>query len=386
MQPQTDVVDLLGRLVAIDTTSARSNLELVDLVADHVDGIASTVSRTHDDSGEKANLLVRVGPEAPGGIVLCGHLDTVPADPELWTSDPWTLTEVDDRLVARGTADMKGFVALCLDLLPTLDPSSWDRPLWLGFTYDEEVGALGASRLVDDLVDRDARPSAVVIGEPTELRPITAHKGVRAFRVQVTGQQGHSSRPDLAANALVAAARIAAFVDDLAVRQAGQVHPPFVPPYTTFNVASLHAGSAVNIIPAAAELVFEYRPVPADDDFGLLDEVRDFVELKVLPALRANDPTATVVIDPTAVLPALAPDPDGEAMQLARHLVDDPSAEGGVVSFGTDGSHFQAAGMSTVVCGPGSIDVAHRPDEYITRDELADGAAMLARVAERLRD
>lgn len=369
-------IDLLRDLVAFDTTSARSNLDLVDHLVDLVGDSASVVSRTFDDDGSKANVLLRIGLEAPDGIVLCGHLDCVPADAANWSSDPFTLTAVEDRLVGRGTADMKGFVALAVELARGLDVATLRRPLWLAFTYDEEVGTLGAPRLVDDMVTRNVQPEGVIIGEPTELRPITAHKGIRAFRVVVTGEQGHSSRPDLAANAAVAAARIATFVDNLAARQATEDHPPFLPPYTTFNVGLLQAGSAINIIPASAELWFEYRPVPADDSFDLLDEVQSYVDREVVPALRRTAPGAGVNIEVTAVSPALAPEPDGAAMLLAQRLlgVDTP---GGSVSFATDGSHFQAAGLSTVVCGPGSIDVAHRPNEFITREELAAGMHML---------
>lgn len=383
MTSTTAVIDLLRDLVRHDTTSATSNLDLVDHIVDVVGGVASVTSRTFDDGRTKANVLLRVGPEAPGGIVLCGHLDCVPANPANWSSDPFTLTEVGDRLVGRGTADKKGFVAMAVDVARGVDVDRLRRPLWLAFTYDEEVGTLGAPGLVEDLVAHGAEPEAVIIGEPTELRPITAHKGIRAFRVVVTGEQGHSSRPDLAANAAVAAARIATFIDDLAQRQATEHHPPFVPPYTTFNVGLIQAGSAINIIPPRAELWFEYRPVPADDSFDLLDEVRAHIDAHVVPDLRRTFDGAAVDVEVTAVSPALAPEPDGAAMHLVQRLLG-TDLPGGSVSFGTDGSHFQAAGLSTVICGPGSIDVAHRPDEFITQAEVAGGIAMLAGVPELL--
>ena len=380
MDDLDDVLDLLGELVAIDTTSRTTNLPLLDLVEDRLDGVATHTQRVPDDTGTKANLLARIGPDAPGGVVLSAHTDCVPVDGQAWTSDPFTLTRHDDRVVARGAVDMKGFIACCLAAAPTLAAADLRAPVWLALSYDEELGALGARTLAPAMVDAGATPDAVIVGEPTSLEPVTAHKGVRAFTYTFSGLGGHSSQPDGGANAVVAAARVAAHVADLAAELVGEVDPGFDPPHTTFNVGMIEGGTAINIIPDHGAVTFEYRALPSEDGPALADRIEAFAREVVLPELQRTCPTAELTITSPGVLPALQPEQDGAAEALVRTLTG-TTAPARTAPFGTDASRFQQVGWSTVVCGPGRIDVAHRPDEWIAVDQLVRCRRMLETLA-----
>lgn len=380
----SDTVDILERLVAMDTTSRESNLELLEFVEELLGTHRIDTKRTYNEDETKANLLARIGPETEGGVVLSAHTDCVPVDGQRWSADPFVLTRDGDRLFGRGTTDMKGFLAAALALVPEAAGADLQRPLYLALSYDEEVGALGAETLVDDLIRHHPTPSAVIVGEPTSMQPVTAHKGVRAFRTVVHGKDGHSSKPDLAANAVAAAARLAVFIDELAAeRRAEGSDPRFDPPATTFNLATISGGQAINIVPARCELTWEYRPVPADDSDDLRRQVDAHARDEVLPRLQRTWPGATITTEPDAVVPALDAEEGGAAEELVRRLTgsEEPA---GTVPFGTDGGHFQQAGLSTVVCGPGDIDQAHQPDEYIEVAQLEACDRMLGRLVAQL--
>jgi acetylornithine deacetylase len=377
---------LLDTLVGMDTTSARSNLDLVAFVESLLDEHGVPHERVPSPDGTKANLLARIGPDVAGGVVLTGHTDCVPVTGQPWSRDPFVVHEADGRLYGRGVADMKGFLAVVLAGLPALCAADLARPVLLALTYDEEVGTVGAPSAVERLAAAYPPPSAVIVGEPTSMGVVTAHKGVRAYTTTVDGLDGHSSRPDLAANAVTAAARIAAFIDDLAEdRRADPTHHDdrFEPPYTTFNLATFSGGQAINIVPRRAELTWEYRPVPADDGEALREAVDRFVAAEVLPRLRRDTGTGDVRSVPDAVARTLAHEPDGAAEALVRALTGD-DAPAGTVAFGTDGGHFQAAGWSTVVCGPGDIAQAHQPDEWIAVDQLTACERFVAALTDHL--
>jgi acetylornithine deacetylase len=367
----TTTRELLARLVAIDTTSLTPNVELLDVVEELLDRHGAEHERVWSPDGTRANLIARIGPAVEGGVVLSAHTDCVPVDGQDWNSDPFTLREDAGRLHGRGTADMKGFLASALAAVPAIAAADLRRPILFVLSYDEELGTMGAPSAVERLIATQPRPAAVVVGEPTSMEVVGANKGVRAFTVTVDGVDGHSSRPHEAANAVAAAARIAAFVDDLAAtRRQGPPDPAFDPPHTTFNLATIRGGQAINIVPRRCELTFEYRPVPADDGPDLADEVARFATAQVLPRLREGTGRGEITFRTDASAPALAPEPDGAADRLVRRLVgDDGPARS--VPFATDGGHFQAAGLSTVVCGPGSIAQAHRPDEWVGVEQLA---------------
>jgi acetylornithine deacetylase len=365
-----DVRRLLDLLVGMDTTSRASNLDLVAAVEDLLDAHAVPHERVLSPDGTKANLLARIGPDVPGGVVLTGHTDCVPVDGQPWTRDPFTVHEEAGRLYGRGVTDMKGFLAVVLAALPRACRADLERPVLLALTYDEELGTIGAPSAVARLAEAHPTPSAVIVGEPTSMGVVTAHKGVRAFTTTVEGRDGHSSQPQVAANAIAAIARTATFIDDLAARQAATVRDDrFEPPYTSFNLATVTGGQAINIVPRHAELTWEYRPIPADDGDALAAEVDAFVRAEVLPRLRRDTGVGEVRTVPNAVARALAAEEDGAAERLVRTLTGDTAAAG-TVPFGTDGGHFQAMGWSTVVCGPGDIAQAHQPDEWVELAQL----------------
>ncbi len=374
---------ILGDLVGFASVSRTSNLELLGYVEALLDAHGIPHRRGLDPTGTRGNLVARIGPAVPGGVVLTGHTDVVPVAGQPWTADPFLLRRDGDRLIGRGTTDMKGFLASVLAHVPSMAAAELERPVLLVLTYDEEIGTVGAPAAVELLLATEPRPAAVLVGEPTGMVPVVAHKGVRSFTTVVEGRDGHSSQPQLAANALAALVRIATFIDDLAGRVAtGPQDPSFDPPHTTFNLATLTAGQAINIVPRRAELTWEYRPVPADDDDALATEVMRFAAEEVLPRLKATTGEGTITTRAEAVARGLRPEEDGAAEALVRRLTGS-TAPGGTVPYGTDGGHFQAAGLSTVVCGPGSIQQAHQPDEWIEISQLAACDAMLvALVAE----
>lgn len=374
----------LEALVGCDSTCATSNLAVLDHVAEVLDGHGIAHQRFPTADGTRANLVARIGPDVPGGVVLTGHTDCVPVTGQPWTVDPFAVTEDDGRLYGRGVTDMKGFLATVLAAVPAAAAADLQRPLLLVLTYDEELGTVGAPAAVEALLATQPRPEAVIVGEPTGLEVVTAHKGVRSFTTTVTGVDGHSSQPHRAANAVAALVRIATYIDDLATEHAVAVTDDrFDPPHTTFNLATLTGGQAVNIVPREAELAWEYRPVPADDGEELLDRVRRFADDEVLPRLRASLDRGEVTFDAKAVARALTAEEDGVAEALARTLTgyDGPAR---TVPFATDGGHFQAAGLSTVVCGPGWIEQAHQPDEHIDVAQLTAGEAALTRLLGQL--
>jgi acetylornithine deacetylase len=376
--------ELLSTLVAFDTTSRNSNLPLLDFVESMLDAHEVPHQRVMDATGTKANLIARIGPDVPGGVVLTGHTDCVPVDGQPWSRDPFVLHEDGSKLFGRGTSDMKGFLACVLDKLDAMVAAPLTRPILLVFTYDEEVGTIGAPSGVEGLLATYATPAAVIVGEPTLMEPVTAHKGVRAFTTTVSGLDGHSSQPQLAANAIAALSRIATYIDDRATEhREAAADPRFDPPYTTFNLAMIEGGQALNIIPRHAQLIWEYRPVPADDTLDIADDVERFAREEVLPRLREATGVGEVDFRLDAFARGLDAEADGVAEALVRELTGSTEPSG-TVPFGTDGGHFQAAGLSTVVCGPGSIEQAHQPDEWIEAGELLACNAFLDRLIEKL--
>lgn len=374
----------LERLVAIDTTSRASNLRLLELVEAALAEHGITADRVPDATGTKANLVARIGPAVEDGVVLSGHTDCVPVDGQPWSRDPFTLHEERGRLYGRGTTDMKGFLAVVLAALPRVVAADLHRPLLLALTYDEETGTIGAPSAVAHLLATQPRPAAVLIGEPTGMQVVSGHKGIRAFTTTIEGLDGHSSQPDRAANAVAAAARIATFLDDLAARhRAAAADRRFDPPHTTVNLATIRGGQAINIVPRHCELTWEYRPVPADDSFALRDEVERFAREEVLPRLTAATGVGSITTHTDAVARALAAEPDGAAERLARALTGDDGPLR-TVPFGTDGGHFQAAGLSTVVVGPGRIEQAHTPDEWIEHGQLEACERFVDRLVDHL--
>jgi acetylornithine deacetylase len=372
-------VEILDRLVAFDTISARSNLELIDWVAGYLGqhGIAATRSSAFEG---KANLFATVGPADSGGVILSGHTDVVPVAGQEWHSDPFRLTERGGRLVARGSADMKGFIALALALVPEATRRRLRVPLHLAFTHDEETGCFGAPALIGALPTGVARPLLAIVGEPTSMQVANRQKGCAFFRTHVTGREGHSSAPDRGLNAIVAASEIIAEIGRLAGEARGRGRPEngFDPPHTTLSVGTIAGGTAVNIIARECSFEWDMRNIPDDDAVALKARLDRFIATDLLPRMRAAYPDAAVETETVVAVPPLVPQADSPAESLARRLTGANTTT--TVSFATEAGLYQQAGIPAVVCGPGSIEVAHKPDEYITRAELAAGQAFLDRL------
>ncbi len=376
--------EMLARLVSFDTTSRNPNLDLIGFVRHWLDrhGVAYRVST--DPSGTKANIHAIVGPQAAGGIALSGHVDTVPVDGQAWSADPFTLRAADGRLYARGAADMKGFVAACLAAVPELAGRRLARPLHLFITHDEETDMAGARELVEDLAVSGLKPAMCIVGEPSLMQPILGHKGRLALRVVARGKPGHSSEPAKGVNAIAAAAEAIVHLNAEARRFAaeGPFDAGFDPPHTTVHVGTIAGGSILNIIPERCEFVMEWRTIPDDDFFAQVERLRGWLAAEVEPAMRAVDPGCGFTLEVMNWIPGMRL-PGGHALaDLVKQLTGANSA--GYVSYGTEGGLYEAAGIPTIVCGPGAIAQAHQPDEWIAQEQLDACDAFIRRLADRL--
>ena len=385
MKPRSvATAEILERLVAFDTTSRNSNLPLIAFVREFLDAQGVPYRISTDATGEKANIHAIIGPQQAGGIALSGHVDTVPVDGQSWSSDPFNLRRDAGRLYARGAADMKGFVAACLAAVPDLRARGLTRPLHLFISYDEETGCEGAQRLIVDLDESGLKPALCVVGEPSGMKPILAHKGKLNLRVQVRGKPGHSSEPDKGVNAIYAAAQAVAYVAGEARRlaQEGPFEDGFDPPHTTIHVGTIKGGSILNIIPEHAEFIMEWRPIPGDDAMRAVDRLKAFVAAHIEPAMHAVDPATGFSYEVQSVMPGMAIAPDHALTSLIKQITGANSA--GKVSYGTESGYYQEADIPTIICGPGHIAQAHQPDEWIAQDQLDACDAFIRRLAERL--
>jgi acetylornithine deacetylase len=372
-------LEILDRLVAFDTTSARSNLDLIQWVADYLAGFGVAAVRSAASEG-KANLFATIGPPEQGGVILSGHTDVVPVAGQEWHSDPFKLTAQDDRLYGRGSADMKGFIALVLALVPQMTSRALRVPLHLAFTHDEETGCLGAPSLIRALPTGMARPLIAIVGEPTSMRIANAQKGCSFFRTRITGHEGHSSAPDRGVNAIVAAAEMIAEIGRLHAEARGRARPDsgFDPPHSTLSVGTIAGGTAVNIIARECAFDWDLRTLPHEDAAALKARIDRFIAADLLPRMRAVYPEAAVETETIVAVPPLVPVAGSPAEALARRLTGTNTTT--TVSFASEAGLYQEAGIPAIICGPGSIDVAHKPDEFITRAELAQGQGFLDRL------
>ena len=376
--------DELARLIAFDTTSRGSNLELIAHVEGLLGGLGVASRRVSNADGSKANLLASIGPEAEGGVVLSGHTDVVPVDGQAWTSDPFTLERRGERLYGRGTCDMKGFLALALAATPDFAAARLARPVHLAFSYDEEIGCLGAPALIKEIAASVPRPAAVIIGEPTSMEAVSGHKGIVSFKVTVSGHEAHSSLTHLGVSANAAAVRLMGSLLALSERleRDADAASPFLPKGPTLTIGVVNGGTALNILARRCVFGFDLRTPPGIAPLGLLRDF--FAEAEALDAeLKARFPDAGVLVEQRSNVPALAPEPSGAAEAFARRLAGD-NGPARAVSYAAEAGQFQQAGYSVVICGPGSIDQAHQPDEYVEVAQIERGAAFMARLLEAL--
>ena len=378
IRPQTR--EMIERLIGFDTTSAKSNLALIDFAQDYLESHGARCRRVLNEDSSKANLFASLGPEGPGGVVLSGHSDVVPVDGQPWDSDPFTVIERDGRLYGRGTCDMKTFLATALALVPEFQAQPLKQPLHIAMSYDEEVGCTGVGGMIRDIAENLPRPEMVIVGEPTDMKIVNGHKGCYIFETRVRGEAAHSSQPHRGGNAILAAGRLIAYLADLAAGKRRDAPPdsPFDPPYTTLNVGQIEGGKAINIVAQDCRFVWEFRPIPGEDTEAIARDFESFAQQEVLPALAEFAPGAAIETASLATVLPLAPEDDGAAETLVRRLSGVNAT--GVVSFGTEGGLFQEAGMSTVVFGPGSIDQAHKPNEFIALEQVAACEAFLLKL------
>lgn len=384
--PSADAIDWARRLVAIDTRSSESNRPLVETIADHLRGLGIPLRLTWDDARRKANLFATIGPDRPGGLVLSGHTDTVPWDGQAWTRDPLAAEVSDGRLWGRGSADMKGWIGVVTALAGHWLQADLPVPIHLAFSYDEEVGCFGVRHLLADLKDAGVAPRLCWVGEPTGNVPALAHKGVHRWRCRVKGRPAHSSLTPTSVNAVEAAARVIAHIADLADgwRAHGPRQDGFDVPFSTAAVCVVEGGIADNVVPEDARFHYEFRNLPGADALAMQAAVEARAR-SLEPAMHAVDPATGFRFESIASVPAFQAAPDEPVVRLVMRLARAQRTT--LVAFGTEAGLFQAAGLSSVVCGPGSIEQAHQPDEFVTLAQLAAAEAALRGItAEALAD
>ncbi len=377
-------IGMIRKLVGFPTVSRDSNLELIEFARSTLAALGADARLTYNDERTKANLFATLGPPGESGIVLSGHTDVVPVDGQAWDTDPFVLTEKEGRLYGRGTSDMKSFVAVALTLAPEFARRGLKVPLHFAFSYDEEVGCIGVGRLITDLARAGIKPASCIVGEPTLMRPVIAHKGKKGYRCSVRGLASHSAYAPLGVNAVEAAAEAIAFLKSLARRHRdqGPFDRGFDVAYTTVHTGVIRGGTALNIVPHECTFDFEFRHLPGDDPDALFAEFMQFVEKRLLPEMHAVDPATGFTITPLSALPALDNGPEVEVVGLAQELSGNDDI--GKVSYGTEGSQFQRAGIATVICGPGSIEQAHKPNEYVAVEQIAQCEAFMRRLMDRI--
>jgi len=375
--------DILATLIAFDTTSRNSNLELIAWVEDYLSQHDVSSTRVVNADASKANLYATVGPMEEGGIILSGHSDVVPVDGQEWDSDPWIVTEKGGLLHGRGTCDMKGFIALALAAVPLFKNAA--KPVHLAFSYDEEVGCLGAPAMIEEMAAKLPKPALAIIGEPTMMKPVTGHKGICVHEVEVLGHEAHSSLTHLGISANMVAVELMHDLAELSRDLWDQADPdsPFTPPHATLTIGKMEGGTAANILARRAHFVFDLRCPPGANPEVILAPFK--AKVAALDSdLKAAFPDAGVSITRQSNAPPMTHAGSEKAEAFIRKLTGD-NAPAGVVSYAAEAGQFQQAGFPTVICGPGSIEQAHQPNEFLAVDQFEQGARFMERLAEELK-
>ncbi len=373
--------EILARLVAFDTTSSKTNLPMADWIAAYLASHGVECRYLRAENGIHTNMFATIGPAGDGGVALSGHMDVVPTTSQPWTTDPYTMVEKDGRLYGRGTCDMKGFIACTLAMAPDLVQRKLRAPIHFAFSYDEEVGCTGVKPMIDEMGQTLPKPRIVIVGEPTNMTVVDAHKGGYRFHTEVIGKDAHSSKPQLGVGSIRIAAALIAELGRIEARERERLlNPRFDPPYASMTVSGIEGGIAHNIIPPKCGFTWGVRAMPGTDALGMARELQAYAERELLPAMRAVHPDCNIATETLGILPPFDSGEGSEARTFALKLAG--QNETFAVSYGTEASHFQAAGCSTIVIGPGSIDQAHQPDEFLVSDELDGCMAFLGKVAD----
>lgn len=368
-----DTLDWLRQLIAFDTTSRQSNLALINHVASYLESRKLSPWLAHNVSGDKANLFVTIAASdgsTSGGLVFSGHTDVVPVDGQDWLSDPFVADVRDGCVYGRGSSDMKGFIASVLAAVPAMQAARLKRPLHIALSFDEEIGCLGAPIMLAELEKRGLQPQSCIVGEPTSMQMVVAHKGIHTFCCEVHGKNAHSSLTPNGVNAIEYAARLIVFINQLAqqLQQRADLDHAFDVPFATVSTGLIRGGTAINIVPDYCAFEFDYRNLPHMTVEELIKPVEHYITTELLPAMRAVAPEATIKLTHNVQVPALNDANNQQLYALINQLVDtDQRAK---VAYVTEGGQFQNSGISTVVCGPGSITVAHKANEYIELKQL----------------
>lgn len=374
-------LDILTRLIAFDTTSRNSNLELIAWVEEFLLQRGIVSRRVANTDGTKANLYARIGPDVAGGVVLSGHTDVVPVDDQPWSSDPWVLSERAGKLYGRGTADMKAFIALALAHVDEASAAALKRPIVFAFSYDEEIGCLGAPSMIAELAAQTNRPSAVIVGEPTSMKVVSAHKGVRSFIVDVVGREGHSSLPDQGVSAVMEALKLMSLVVEMGEEARALTHAHFDPPGPTMTIGKVDGGTASNILARRCSFIWDCR-CPEQTQGDVIEARFRAAAAELDASIKARAPEGGVTITRRTNTPGLAIERDSAAEALARALTGDNETR--AVAYAAEAGLFQRAGIPAIICGPGSIEQAHQPDEWIERSQIEEGAQFMRRLIARL--
>ena len=385
IEPSGAARAMIERLIAFRTVSRDSNLGLIEWVRDYLQSHGATTRLTYDASGRKANLFATLGDSAKPGLILSGHTDVVPVDGQNWDTDPFVGTERDGKLFGRGSADMKGFIGIILAQAPkfvdALNAGRLDAPLHYALSYDEEVGCLGVRGLIKDLQEHGIRPAGCVVGEPTSMQPIIAHKGTHKFRCSVHGREAHSSYVTHGINAIEYAARLIVYIRQLADRlaQIEQRDYGFAVPYSTLSTGLIRGGIAVNVVPKDCEFQFDMRTLPQASPDALVQEIRRYAEV-LAREMRLVDPQSGINLEWTSQTVGLAASETDAIVRWAMTLSGNSPV--GKVSYGTEAGLFQQMGVPSVICGPGDIAEAHRPNEFVSLEQLARCEAFMGRILE----
>ena len=378
-------IELLNTLIGFDTTSYNSNLELIEFIQSYLSSFDIDSTLIHDESGKKANLYATIGRTDIGGVMLSGHTDVVPVAGQDWDTDPFSLTESSDKLYGRGSADMKGFIALVLSRVPEMVSCELTKPIHLAFSYDEEIGCVGVQRMLDLLEHQPIKPSCCIIGEPTGMEVVIGHKGKLATRVKVRGHACHSGQSPLGVNAIDFASELIVYIRKLAHEKAqnGPFDKDYEVPYTTLHTGVVGGGTALNIVPNLCQFDFEIRHLYEEDPQHLIDQIKSFARDHLEKEMHLIDSDTGFDFETLATYPGLLTDPGIEFVRYVKQLLDN-NAHSKVI-FGSEGGLFQKRlGIPTLVCGPGNIDQAHKANEYISLDQLQKGGNFLDCLLESL--
>ncbi len=363
---------ILGRLIGFDTTSTTSNLELIDFIRNYLDDYAVRSELVHNDDKTCANLYATIGPHDIGGVMLSGHTDVVPTSGQNWNSNPYQLKTDDQLFFGRGSCDMKGFIACVLAGVPQLVTQPLQTPIHLAFSYDEEIGCVGVKKLITAMNEFEVKPRIGLIGEPTDMKMVIGHKGKAAFRVEFTGSSCHSAYISNGVNAVEYAAELVSFIRKMnqAMQDRNMLDDGYSVPYSTFHVGNISGGTALNIVPRQCQFEFEIRNLPQDKLDDLVHQIKHYATDVLLPDMQSRFEQSDIQFNPISNYPGLHTDPGSNVIKYTK-LINPVDEIGDNVSFGTEAGLFdQQLGVNCVVCGPGSIDQAHKPDEFVSRQQM----------------